>query len=218
MPDAMILPDLGQPASYYAILKHTHKPITPWHTGHQFPDWKFGQGFSDQSLYSKTNKNVHTHSNAWPAHFDPDSYQEHCILSTWLFSHFTINEPWTETFPRNESLDKTQSTKSTVKLYADGVSWEKTQFPDPKYYYYWVFSWWKVHIAFLTHKQLCMLCLCVCVCMYRLQWEEEFKWRTKAGDLRCLQSGGTGRRAVCDPCWWKLELLRCHYAKWKQRI
>lgn len=27
-----------------------------------------------------------------------------------------------EKFPRNESLDKTQSTKSTVKLQADGVS------------------------------------------------------------------------------------------------
>lgn len=60
------------------------------------------------------------------------TYHPHCILSTWLFSHFTINEPWTGTFPTNESLDKTQSTKSTVKLQADGVRAEKknTRLPD----------------------------------------------------------------------------------------
>ena len=117
--------DLTRFGTACLLLRHfnTHRPITPWYTGHQFPDWKFGK-VSAIRLSSKTNK-MFTHSNDWLVYCDPDSNHQHCILSTWLFSHFTINEPWTGKFPRNESLDKTQSTKSTVKLQAD--VWAETK-------------------------------------------------------------------------------------------
>lgn len=35
MPDAMILPDLGQPASYYAILRNTHTHTNQLHQAGQ---------------------------------------------------------------------------------------------------------------------------------------------------------------------------------------
>lgn len=64
MPDAMILPDLGQPASYYAILKsahtHTHSWITRY-TGYQFPDGKVGKQFSNLFFQNKNNWFTHIH-------------------------------------------------------------------------------------------------------------------------------------------------------------
>lgn len=122
MPDSMISPDLGQPASYSLLqcfLSHTQNQLLH-HTQITNSRLKVWIRFQ-QAVSEKQNKqNVHIHS--YQVIVIAESYHQHCILSTLLFSHFTINVQWRGKFARNESLDKTQSTKSTVELQADGVS------------------------------------------------------------------------------------------------
>lgn len=149
MPDTMILPDLGKPASYYAILTHTHKPITPWYTGHQFPDWKFGQGFSNRSRYGKTNK-MFTHI----------QMTDQCIVIQTDVTSIVSSLPGFLTLSANHGQKNFPGMRALIRPNRQSQQWnyrqmvwteKKQTVSRPKYYYYSGCSWSKAHIPFLTH-------------------------------------------------------------------
>lgn len=92
------------------------------------------------TFFTQTNARTHTHThNYLLVHrsqipnrrsaklFNPTPHNNNCFLSPLLFSQFIINVLQCCKLARNESLDKTDWTKSSVKLYAEGTRCEEIQ-------------------------------------------------------------------------------------------
>lgn len=102
---------ISQPASYYTIFS-LHR-ITSSYA-------KFPEEGSSGKRFSPTPHNDHIKFITDYNHWD-------CFLSPLLFSQFIINVLQSCKFARNESLDKTERTKSSVKLSAERTCSEETQ-------------------------------------------------------------------------------------------